>query len=158
MINKQIQDKYAQDSWEMLRRQEQFKEKQKATLVSNQAQIAEKSEAVKKRREEYQQAVRAGYQDRQLLQEMDAFEKDRKQQQRQDYMTTLKTQINSRNQSMNHANNLTKAERLVNFRRQDGYMRNEEDAMTSLPFVGQSHERNRQLRYLDNWLNFVPNK
>ncbi|RZJ84292.1 MAG: hypothetical protein EOO20_21410 [Chryseobacterium sp.] len=63
-------------------------------MVSNQAQIAEKSEANKKKRQEYDQTVRAGYQDRELLQQMDVFERERGQQQRKDYLNSLKNQVN----------------------------------------------------------------
>jgi len=86
--------------------------------MTNQQQIAEKNEAMKKRREEYEQTVKAGYQDRELLQQMDAFERQRHHEQRKDYMESLKSQMNARNQSMNYGNQLTAAEKLVNFRRQ----------------------------------------
>ncbi len=86
--------------------------------MTNQQQIAEKNDAVRKRREEYEQNVKNGYQDREMLQQMDAFEKQRNQEQRKDYMESLKSQMNARNQSMHFGNQLTNAERLVNFRRQ----------------------------------------
>jgi len=148
-INKQINSKNEQDIIESKRREESLKKLQMDVYSSNKMQLAEKRQVEQQKRDEEDRIMFSNVQNQKIADEILNYEKEQGALQRKMYSDALKYQIDNNKSQRLQGSHLNKAELAINFGKQNVAG---ESVMTSLPFVGKSYERNRQLQYLDKWL------